>query len=402
MGLLGCECELTGGNYFVAGAETLALGMELFYKVKSEKDARSEGSSTKEKSMENGEEKTGLLVVIQDHNGETVSKHEPGGGQTIMISMSEILKHSGAKLDESMENTLANSDPTGKLKYPLLRMTGVTISAQITYMNTASDHQTDWDGPVAVVSLSHQKIWSRKAQMEHDKPLAQFMQENPNSFQMGQYRYRQYSGVSIKFSTSSIWKQPSFVNFVGFVGQSIPYLYFPVIIVTLVALNCLGPLAKVYKRAGQQKVGLKGHKGNAAVRMVIAAKAYQQLKGYDDYLSKSTLKMEMLKIMQETGLYEENGEGKVTEVEKQMVDRMCEELDANEDDHITLQEFMQAAIGHDLVGPRELADCEHQSMTLKSMGVFSRLLYSEGSARTHKELHKRSPSKIVDVVPKDP
>jgi len=374
--------------------------MELFYKVKADKNARSEGSSTKEKSMENGEEKTGLLVVIQDHNGETVSKHEPGGGQSIMISVSDILKHSGAKLDESMENTLANSDPTGKLKYPLLRMTGVTISAQITYMNTASDHQTDWDGPVAVVSLSHQKIWSRMPTVEHDKPLAQFMQENPNSYQMGQYRFRHYSGIRIKFSTSGIWKRPSFVNFVGHVGQSIPYLYLPVLIVSFLALNCLGPLARVYKRAGEQRVGLTGHKGNAAVRMVIAAKAYQQLKGFDDYLSKSTLKKEMLNIMQETGLYEENGEGKfhatpfgkVTEVEKQMVDRMCEELDANEDDHITLQEFMQAAIGHDLVGPRELADCEHQSMNLHSKGVLSRLLYSEGSAK--------SLTRASSVVPK--
>lgn len=382
--LLGCECEMTGGNYFVSGVAALSLGMELFYNVKSDSDGQSEGFSTKAKSLENGEEKDGLLVILRDQFGKTVQQFQPGGGHAVNIPVLNLLQYAGVNLDDTMDNTLENSIPGATLTYPTLRMTGVTISAHITYMNTYSDHKTDWTGPVAVIGLSHQKIWSRKPVTEHDKPLAQIVPEGENSFQVGQYRYRHYSGIRIKFSSSGIWKKADVFSFLGTVGQSVPFMYFPVLIVSFLALNCLGPLAKVYKRAGQQRVGLRGHKGNAAVRMVVAANAYDQMKGSDATLSRHKLHEEMHRILQDFHVHEDDTADYV-------VKQMFNEMDVDQNGDVSLQEFMEAAIGHDCIGPKELTECHMQA----SSGNFHhKALFSEGSLATI-----TPKTKVVPVIP---
>jgi len=338
---------------------------------------------------EGGEMKT----IVQGPGGERckVGADTPGGAKDewrrkdvasdgMSMTIKELLACAGQALDETAPSLASGlADEVGDVRP---RIAGMGIDLDFSYHNKEdSAHTYGFDGVVCVMTVTADPRWNSATAMAYSSV--------PDlRTGAGEYRSRKAYGVSFTFHQKGSFAKFDIQALITLIVNSLVILALPSAIVQFIALNLLGTLSEVYKRAQAQTLSIARQFSGLTARMLAGAAAFQTVSD-----SKDHLKYDVIKERLRTAFNKPLTDGTLDEAEfSDLCDNVLRDLDSGETNNVTLDEFMQAFASEECVEPKHMVKFFDAN---RSRGPLE-ILFNPGGLR-----RKAAPD-VVKVRPAEP
>eukprot|EP00429_Kryptoperidinium_foliaceum_P055262 CAMPEP_0176082204 /NCGR_PEP_ID=MMETSP0120_2-20121206/41119_1 /TAXON_ID=160619 /ORGANISM="Kryptoperidinium foliaceum, Strain CCMP 1326" /LENGTH=458 /DNA_ID=CAMNT_0017415971 /DNA_START=328 /DNA_END=1704 /DNA_ORIENTATION=- len=300
-----------------------------------------------------------MVTVIRDHRGQPckVGADTPGGAKDtwyqsdvsadgLAVTLRELLSCAEVSLD-APEPTLASGLATEEGQ-PRARIAGMNIHLDFSYHNAEdSGHIVDgFDGTVCVLTVSTDPRWNSATQMAYSAiPDARTG--------AGAYRSRKAYGISFTFQAKGSFSKFDAQNLVTVFVNALVILALPAAIVQFLALNGLGALSKVYKRAQAQVLSISRQFSGLTARMLAGAAAFETLCAEND--DKATIHGPLFLQRLEAAFHKQLNNGELEAEEfKTMCDQVLQDMDTGSSSGVSLDEFLAAFSSEECLRPKDM------------------------------------------------
>jgi len=370
-----CEC-ISVERFFVAGVQSLALGFEHNYKLPSSggferglmgrADKFSAQSSTTSCMNDRNwecEEKDNMEALRERGELRTVVLMDQGQGKTtflkaftspssIGLPLQDVFTAAGTSLDdfnlEATENRLrCGLDVSGSpcrddvQIHPLVRQTGVTIEMNMEYTNTMShpdipaltDH--DHEGPACIIRIKVVPSWVGRPKTD--------------CFGPGSCRTRYHYGVQVDFSATGEFGYFDFNQLAVTVGSGLVYTVVPVVLISYLAMYCLGPVSNIYYEADKQHMRIHDELTGTTFRILSYVNTFRSLANGKDGLSKSIVLEEVRALFEYTDILS-------LEKQERLADLIFQKVAKEGSSEILLREFVAACTSNESICMPDLVE----------------------------------------------
>mmetsp|Transcript_29893 Transcript_29893/g.86920 ORF Transcript_29893/g.86920 Transcript_29893/m.86920 type:complete len:566 (-) Transcript_29893:242-1939(-) len=365
----GCTCKRSD-RVFVSRPEEVALHFDHGYVVSFPTGHKERGrdksfaevagglrGSWEEKEGKDGEMAT--IIIRTDGTRCPVGAHMPGGAKSLWTKedvaddgigglFGEWMDCAGVKLDDTAPE-LSSGNP-GEVGVPKLRMTGMEVNLELSYHNAADEgHDIEGYGAVCYITVSVNPAWNSATKVAYS--------EIPDlDTGAGSFRERHMYGISVNVQTKGSFARFDYNSLISIIVNAVVLLALPGTIVRLLALNGLGLLSKIYKRAQAQVVDIGSQFTGVAARIVSSVAVFQVLHGSgDDALEKQGLTPDQIRDRLRAAFSKEMESGVLSEDEfKVLADAAIRDLDASKCSKVSLSDFLAATASQESVEPKDM------------------------------------------------
>jgi len=258
------------------------------------------------------------------------------------VTIRELLACAGETLDDAAPSLASGlEDEKGQVRP---RVAGMGINLDFSYHNKEdSAHTYGFDGVVCVLTVTADPRWNSATAMAYS-----VIPDTRTG--VGEYRSRKAYGVSFTFQQKGSFAKFDIQALITLIVNSLVIFALPSAIVQFVALNLLGTLSEVYKRAQAQTLSIVKQFSGLTARMLAGVAAFETVSGEKDHVDYSTIKDRL-----RAAFNKPLTDGTLDEAEfKELCDNVLRDLDSGDTDNVTLDEFMQAYASEECVEPKHM------------------------------------------------
>eukprot|EP00429_Kryptoperidinium_foliaceum_P038888 CAMPEP_0176164606 /NCGR_PEP_ID=MMETSP0120_2-20121206/84203_1 /TAXON_ID=160619 /ORGANISM="Kryptoperidinium foliaceum, Strain CCMP 1326" /LENGTH=419 /DNA_ID=CAMNT_0017502139 /DNA_START=153 /DNA_END=1413 /DNA_ORIENTATION=- len=335
-------CEDRGGTFAAARCECTEDHQGLVSHAEDTHVHLTMGTSSRGRAAAStaGQDKAQAQVKHSSSEPWTTVDGEPGKMVTV------IRDHRGQPC-KVPEPTLASGLATEEGQ-PRARIAGMNIHLDFSYHNAEdSGHIVDgFDGTVCVLTVSTDPRWNSATQMAYSAiPDARTG--------AGAYRSRKAYGISFTFQAKGSFSKFDAQNLVTVFVNALVILALPAAIVQFLALNGLGALSKVYKRAQAQVLSISRQFSGLTARMLAGAAAFETLCAEND--DKATIHGPLFLQRLEAAFHKQLNNGELEAEEfKTMCDQVLQDMDTGSSSGVSLDEFLAAFSSEECLRPKDM------------------------------------------------